>query len=137
MNPKSGKKTAKENKSSTGANRNCKMSLLPTGNRVSPMLRQKNNLDVYLDLVNPKKRNNFDNGEFFFVVDCFPLNNLCCGCPLHCLPLFLFISYYDINNCRCLRNGTGVGDATSTTSMDVVKVGLEKQVGLELEGIQG
>ena len=30
-----------------------------------------------------------------------------------------------------------VGDATSTTSMDVVKVGLEKQVGLELEGIQG
>ena len=30
-----------------------------------------------------------------------------------------------------------VGDATSTKSMDVVKVGLEKQVGLELEGIQG
>ena len=30
-----------------------------------------------------------------------------------------------------------VGDATSTTSMDVVKVGLEMQVGLELEGIQG
>ena len=30
-----------------------------------------------------------------------------------------------------------VGDATSTTSMDVVKVGLEKQVGLELEEIQG
>ena len=30
-----------------------------------------------------------------------------------------------------------VEDATSTTSMDVVKVGLEKQVGLELEGIQG
>ena len=30
-----------------------------------------------------------------------------------------------------------VGDATSTTSMDVVKVGLEKQVGLELERIQG
>ena len=30
-----------------------------------------------------------------------------------------------------------VRDATSTTSMDVVKVGLEKQVGLELEGIQG
>ena len=29
-----------------------------------------------------------------------------------------------------------VGDATSTTSMDVVKVGLEKQVGLELEGIR-
>ena len=32
--------------------------------------------------------------------------------------------------------GIDVGDATSTTSMDVVKVGLEKQVGLELEVIQ-
>ena len=30
-----------------------------------------------------------------------------------------------------------VGDATSTTSMDVVKVGLEKQVGLKLREIQG
>ena len=28
-----------------------------------------------------------------------------------------------------------VGDATSTTSMDVVKVGLEKPVGLELRKI--
>ena len=27
-----------------------------------------------------------------------------------------------------------VGDATSTTSMDVVKIGLENQVGLELLG---
>ena len=27
-----------------------------------------------------------------------------------------------------------VGDATSTTSMDVVKIGLENQVGLELQG---
>ena len=27
----------------------------------------------------------------------------------------------------------GVGDASSTTPMDVVKVGLEKQIGLELE----
>ena len=31
---------------------------------------------------------------------------------------------------------TDVGDATSTTSMDMVKVGLEKQVGLELTVIQ-
>ena len=30
-----------------------------------------------------------------------------------------------------------VGDATFTTSMDGVKVGLEKQVGLELRLIQG
>ena len=30
-----------------------------------------------------------------------------------------------------------VGDATSTTSMDVVKVGLENQVGLELGVILG
>jgi len=30
-----------------------------------------------------------------------------------------------------------VGDATSTTSMDVVKVGLENQVGLELKVILG
>ena len=30
-----------------------------------------------------------------------------------------------------------VGDATSTTSMDVVKVGLENQVGLELRVILG
>ena len=30
-----------------------------------------------------------------------------------------------------------VEDATSSTSMDVVKVGLEKQVGLEIEKISG
>ena len=30
-----------------------------------------------------------------------------------------------------------VGDATSTTSMDVVKVGLESQVGLEFGVTQG
>ena len=30
-----------------------------------------------------------------------------------------------------------VGDATSTTSMDVVKVGLKKQVGLEFRMIEG
>ena len=30
-----------------------------------------------------------------------------------------------------------VGDAMSTTSMDVVKVGLEKQVGLEIKNFPG
>ena len=64
MNPKSssGGKKKKGNVKSKSPKRN-KMSRLSTASRVSPMLKQKNSLDPYLDLVNPKEQNDFDNGE--------------------------------------------------------------------------